>query len=73
MHFLLELPAHGQRGVQDSPIYIRVFAVLLFLTHVVLGQEPTPIVPDPKLTHAIKDRVIQSFQLNGVNRESPIK
>ena len=26
-----------------------------------------------KLTHAIKDRVVQSFQLNRVNRESPIK
>ena len=26
-----------------------------------------------KLTHAIKDRVIQSFQQNGVNRESPVK
>jgi hypothetical protein len=37
-------------GVKGSPMYIRVFAVLLFLTCVVLAQQPTPIVPDPKLT-----------------------
>src|ERR1700737_2251511 len=29
---------------------LRAFAFLLFLTQVVLAQQPTPIVPDPKLT-----------------------
>jgi hypothetical protein len=29
---------------------LRAFAFLLLLTQVVLAQEPTPIVPDPKLT-----------------------
>jgi hypothetical protein len=29
---------------------LRVFALLLFLTRVVLAQQPTPIVPGPKLT-----------------------
>ncbi len=31
-------------------MHIRAFAFLLFLTQFVLAQEPTPIVPDPKLT-----------------------
>jgi hypothetical protein len=31
-------------------MYIRAFAFLLFLTQVVPAQQPTPIVPDPKLT-----------------------
>jgi len=29
---------------------VRAFAFWLFLTQVVLAQQPTPIVPDPKLT-----------------------
>jgi hypothetical protein len=29
---------------------LRAFAFLLFLTQVVLAQQPTPILPDPKLT-----------------------
>jgi hypothetical protein len=29
---------------------LRAFALLLFLTRVVLAQQPTPILPDPKLT-----------------------
>jgi hypothetical protein len=29
---------------------LRAFAFLLFLTQVVLGQQPTPILPEPKLT-----------------------
>jgi hypothetical protein len=29
---------------------LRAFTFLLFLTQVVLAQQPTPIVPDPKLT-----------------------
>ena len=36
---------------KNSPMCIlRAFAFLLFLTQVVLAQQPTPIVPDPKLT-----------------------
>src|SRR6202048_2937587 len=31
-------------------MFIRALAFLLFLTQVVLAQQPTPIVPDPKLT-----------------------
>jgi hypothetical protein len=31
-------------------MFICVIAFLLFLAPVVLAQEPTPIVPDPKLT-----------------------
>jgi hypothetical protein len=30
--------------------FIRVIVILLFLAPVVLGQLPTPILPDPKLT-----------------------
>ena len=50
MHCLLELPAHGRRGVKDSPMFIRAIAFLLFLAPLVLAQQPTPIEPDPKLT-----------------------
>jgi hypothetical protein len=28
----------------------QLFAILLFLSQVVLAQQPTPILPDPKLT-----------------------
>src|SRR6202162_4092340 len=31
-------------------MYIRAFAFCLFLTRVVLAQQPTPILPDPSLT-----------------------
>jgi hypothetical protein len=31
-------------------MYILRALVFLFLTQVVLGQQPTPILPDPKLT-----------------------
>ena len=31
-------------------MFIRAFTFLLFLAQVVLAQQPTPIVPDPKLT-----------------------
>jgi hypothetical protein len=31
-------------------MFIRGFALSLFLTQTVLAQQPTPIVPDPKLT-----------------------
>jgi hypothetical protein len=37
-------------GVKHSPMFIRAFAFLLLLAPVVLAQEPTPIVSDPKLT-----------------------
>jgi hypothetical protein len=36
--------------VKKPPIFVRVIAFLLFLAPVALGQQPTPIVPDPKLT-----------------------
>ena len=40
-----------QPALKDSPMYIlRVSAFLLFLAEVVLAQQPTPILPDPKLT-----------------------
>jgi hypothetical protein len=39
-----------QPTLKDSQMYIRALAFLLFLTQVVLAQQPTPIVPDPKLT-----------------------
>ena len=29
---------------------LRAFALLLFLTQAVLAEQPTPILPDPKLT-----------------------
>jgi len=29
---------------------LRAFAFLLFLAQVILAQQPTPILPDPKLT-----------------------
>jgi hypothetical protein len=29
---------------------LRAFALLLFLTRVLLAEQPTPILPDPKLT-----------------------
>ena len=31
-------------------MYIRAFALLLFLAQIVLAQQSKPIVPDPKLT-----------------------
>ena len=38
-------------NLKDSPMYtLRAVALLLFLTRVVLAQQPTPILPDPKLT-----------------------
>ena len=40
-----------QSALQTSPMYIlRVFAFLLFLAQAVLAGQPTPILPDPKLT-----------------------
>ena len=40
----------GLLALRNSPMFIRAFALLLFLAPVVLGQQPTPILPDPKLT-----------------------
>jgi hypothetical protein len=37
-------------GVKDSLMFIRALGLLLFLAPVVLAQQPTPILPDPKLT-----------------------
>jgi hypothetical protein len=31
-------------------MFIRALALLFFLAQVVLAQQPTPILPDPKLT-----------------------
>jgi hypothetical protein len=40
-----------QPTLKDSPMYIlRTFALFLFLTRVVLAEQPTPILPDAKLT-----------------------
>src|SRR5262245_51975577 len=40
-----------QPALKDSPMYVlRAFAFLLFLAQVVLAEQPTPILPDPKLT-----------------------
>ena len=40
----------GLPALRNSPMFIRAFTFLLFLAQVVLAQQPTPIVPDPKLT-----------------------
>jgi hypothetical protein len=40
----------GLPALRNSPMFIRAIAFLLFLAQVVLAQQPTPIVPDPKLT-----------------------
>ena len=37
-------------ALKDSPIYILRALAFLFLTQAVLAQQPTPILPDPKLT-----------------------
>ena len=35
---------------------LRAFALLLVLAQVVLAEQPAPILPDPKLTPAIRNR-----------------
>jgi len=40
----------GLPALRNSPMFIRAIAFLLFLARIVLAQEPTPILPDPKLT-----------------------
>src|SRR5580693_1478746 len=40
----------GLPTLRNSPMFIRAFTFLLFLAQAVLAQQPTPIVPDPKLT-----------------------
>ena len=37
-------------SLKDSPMYILRALVFLFLTQAVFAQQPTPILPDPKLT-----------------------
>ena len=37
-------------GVKDSPMCIRALAILALLAQTILAQQPTPIVPDSKLT-----------------------
>ena len=40
-----------QPAPKDSAMYIlRAFALLSFLAQVALAEQPTPILPDPKLT-----------------------
>src|SRR5262249_39823565 len=39
-----------QPALKDSPMYIRALALLLFLAQVTVAEQPTPILPDPKLT-----------------------
>jgi hypothetical protein len=40
-----------QPALKDSPMYIlRAFSFLLFLAEGILAEQPTPILPDPKLT-----------------------
>jgi hypothetical protein len=41
---------YRQWSLGNSPMIICVIAFLLLLTPVILAQQPTPIVPDPKLT-----------------------
>ena len=49
--FELLLARRLQPALKDSPMYIlRAFAFLLFLAQVVLAGQPTPILPDAKLT-----------------------
>jgi len=40
----------GLPALRNSPMFIRAVAFLLVFAQVVLAQQPTPIVPDPKLT-----------------------
>jgi hypothetical protein len=46
---LLLVPAL-QPALKDSPMYILRALAFLLLTQAVLAQQPTPILPDPKLT-----------------------
>jgi len=39
-----------QLTLKDAPMYIRALIFLLFLAQLVFAQQPTPILPDPKLT-----------------------
>ena len=39
-----------QPALKDSPMYILHALAFFFLTQVVLAEQPTPILPDPKLT-----------------------
>jgi hypothetical protein len=40
----------GLPALRNSPMFIRAIAFLLLLARIVLAQQPTPIVPDPKRT-----------------------
>src|SRR6516165_5369531 len=37
-------------SLKDSPMYILPTLAFLFVTHAVLAQQPTPLLPDAKLT-----------------------
>ena len=51
-------------------MFIRAFAFLLFLAPVVLAQQPTPIVPDPKLTPKDSSPVtVQDLCVPGYSRK----
>jgi hypothetical protein len=40
----------GLPALKNSPLFIRAIAFLLVFAQVVLAQQPTPILPDPRLT-----------------------
>jgi hypothetical protein len=51
-------------------MFIQLFAILLFRSQVVLGQQPTPIEPDPKLTPGDAfDVTVQDICVPGYSRK----
>jgi hypothetical protein len=51
-------------------MFIQLFAILLFLSQVVLGQQTTPIEPDPKLTPGDAfDVTVQDLCVPGYSRK----
>jgi hypothetical protein len=46
-------------ALKDSPMYVlRAFAFLLFFARVALAEQPTPILPDPKLSGGRRLRAV---------------
>ena len=51
--FELSLARRFSQSLKDLMMYIlRAFAFLLLLAQLVLAEQPTPILPDAKLTNA---------------------
>ena len=48
--FELLLARPFSQALKDSPMYILRALIFSFLAQVVLAEQPTPILPDPKLT-----------------------